>query len=44
MIHASLKIGLEKANLTHDDLWNDALKKFGATPATRTDAFGNPIE
>jgi len=44
MINASLKIGLDKANLTLDDLWNDAVKKFGATPATRTDAFGQPIE
>mgnify|MGYP003135284122 CR=1 FL=1 len=43
MAHASMKIGLQKANLTHDDLWNDASGKFG-TSASRVDAFGNPIE
>lgn len=44
MIHASLKIGLEKANLTHGDLWNDALTKFGATTQGKRDLWGNLIE
>jgi|LUMP01.1.fsa_nt_gb hypothetical protein len=37
MIHASLNIGLAKANLTHDDLWDDAVSKFG-TPTTTPSA------
>jgi len=37
MAHASMKIGLQKANLTHDDLWDDAVSKFG-TPTTTPSA------
>ena len=41
MAHASMKIGLQKANLTHQDLWDDAVTKFSGTATV--DAFGNPI-
>lgn len=47
MQHASMLIGLQKAQLTPQDLWNDASGKFGATTTTtasNVDAFGNPIE
>lgn len=39
MIHASLNIGLDKSLLDHDDLWNDAVTKFG-TPTTTTTTAG----
>lgn len=40
MIHASIRIGLEKANMTIEDLWNDAATKFGSRPPAQQNTPG----